>query len=48
MKFELMSLPFKETALEPHISSETITYHYGKHHARYVNKLNTLIEGTEF
>lgn len=48
MKFELMSLPFDKAALEPHISSETISYHYGKHHAGYVNKLNTLIEGSEY
>lgn len=48
MKLELMLLPFEMTALEPYISSETITYHYGKHHAGYVNKLNTLIEGTEY
>lgn len=48
MKFELMPLPYKETALEPYISSETIQYHYGKHHAGYVNKLNALIEGTEY
>jgi Fe-Mn family superoxide dismutase len=48
MKFQLMSLPFSETALEPYLSSETISYHYGKHHAGYVNKLNTLIEGGEF
>ncbi|MDD2906861.1 MAG: superoxide dismutase [Sulfurimonas sp.] len=48
MKLELMSLPFKDTALEPYISSETIAYHHGKHHATYVNKLNTLIQGSEF
>lgn len=48
MKFELMSLPFEEAALEPYISSETIRYHYGKHHAGYVNKLNGLIEGKEY
>jgi Fe-Mn family superoxide dismutase len=48
MKFELMSLPFSESALEPQISTETIRYHYGKHHAGYVNKLNSLIEGSEF
>jgi Fe-Mn family superoxide dismutase len=48
MKFELMKLPYSETALEPNISSETISYHYGKHHATYVKKLNALIEGTEF
>ncbi len=48
MKFELMSLPYDEKALEPYISAETISYHYAKHHASYVDKLNTLIEGTEF
>jgi len=48
MKFQLMSLPFSEMALEPYISSETISYHYGKHHATYVNKLNILIEGSEY
>lgn len=48
MKFELMKLPYDEKALEPYISSETISYHYGKHHASYVNKLNGLIEGSEF
>lgn len=48
MKFELMDLPYAQTALEPHLSAETISYHYGKHHAGYVNKLNTLIEGTQY
>lgn len=48
MKFELMSLPFSKSALEPHISTETISYHYGKHHAGYVNKLNSLIQESEF
>jgi superoxide dismutase, Fe-Mn family len=48
MKFELMSLPYSETALEPHISSETVSYHYGKHHAGYVKKLNGLIENSDF
>jgi Fe-Mn family superoxide dismutase len=35
-------------ALQPHISAETLEYHYGKHHATYVDKLNGLIPGTEF
>ncbi|WP_345991802.1 superoxide dismutase [Sulfurimonas sp. HSL-1716] len=48
MKFELMSLPYSQAALEPYISSETISYHYGKHHAGYVNKLNGLIEGSDY
>ena len=46
--FELMTLPFKDNALEPHISSETIAYHYGKHHKAYVTNLNQLISGTVF
>lgn len=48
MKFELPKLPYERTALEPHISGETIDYHYGKHHQAYVNNLNGLIEGTDF
>jgi len=48
MAFELMKLPFEKTALEPSISAETVEYHYGRHHAGYVNKLNGLIAGTPF
>lgn len=48
MKFDLPKLPYERTALEPHISAETIDYHYGKHHQAYVTNLNGLIEGTEF
>lgn len=48
MAIELPALPFAEDALAPHISAETIQYHYGKHHQGYVNKLNGQIEGTEF
>jgi Fe-Mn family superoxide dismutase len=48
MKHELPSLPFAKDALEPHISSETLDYHYGKHHNAYVTNLNNLIPGTEF
>ena len=44
----LPDLPYAENALEPHISAETLQYHYGKHHATYVDKLNGLIPGTEF
>lgn len=47
MAFELPALPYEKNALEPHISSETLDYHYGKHHATYVTKLNGLVEGTE-
>lgn len=35
-------------ALEPHISKTTLEFHYGKHHAGYVNNLNKLIAGTPF
>lgn len=48
MAIELPNLPFENDALAPHISAETIEYHYGKHHQGYVNKLNAQIEGTEF
>ncbi len=48
MTHELMTLPFSLDALAPHISKETLEYHYGKHHRAYVNKLNELIQGTEF
>lgn len=48
MAFELPALPYEMNALEPHISQETLEYHYGKHHKAYVDKLNTLIPGTEF
>ncbi len=47
MAFELPALPYEKNALEPHISAETLEYHYGKHHATYVSKLNGLVEGTE-
>ncbi|MGD2161382.1 MAG: Fe-Mn family superoxide dismutase [Gammaproteobacteria bacterium] len=45
---KLPELPYPKNALEPHISAETLEYHYGKHHATYVEKLNKLIPGTEF
>lgn len=48
MSFTLPPLPYAKNALAPHISEETLEYHYGKHHAAYVNKLNTLIQGGEF
>jgi superoxide dismutase, Fe-Mn family len=48
MPFELPDLPFAKDALAPHISAETIEYHYGKHHRAYVDKLNGLIAGTEW
>lgn len=48
MSFQISPLPYDKHALEPHISAETIEYHYGKHHQAYVNKLNSLIESTEY
>jgi Fe-Mn family superoxide dismutase len=48
MEHKLPELPFAKDALAPHISAETIEYHYGKHHAAYVANLNKLIPGTEF
>ena len=48
MAIELPALPYEQNALEPHISAETLSFHYGKHHNTYVVKLNGLIGGTEF
>lgn len=47
-KHVLPELPYANDALEPHISAETLLFHYGKHHATYVEKLNGMIAGTEF
>jgi Fe-Mn family superoxide dismutase len=46
--FTLPELPYAKDALQPHISAETLEYHWGKHHKTYVDKLNNLIKGTEF
>jgi superoxide dismutase, Fe-Mn family len=48
MAIQLPSLPYSKDALSPHISAETLDFHYGKHHAGYVTKLNAAIEGTPF
>jgi Fe-Mn family superoxide dismutase len=48
MKHELPDLPYAMDALAPHVSEETLEYHWGKHHRKYVDNLNGLIEGTEF
>ena len=48
MAIELPALPYARDALAPHISAETIDYHYGKHHQAYVTNLNNLIKGSEF
>jgi Fe-Mn family superoxide dismutase len=46
MAFELPALPYAQDALAPHISAETLEYHYGKHHKTYVDNLNKLVDGT--
>lgn len=42
-----IALPYAENALEPYMSANTFSFHYGKHHAAYNTNLNKLIEGTE-
>ena len=48
MEHTLPALPYAKDALAPHLSEETLEYHYGKHHNAYVVNLNKLIPGTEF
>jgi Fe-Mn family superoxide dismutase len=48
MTIQLPALPYAMDALVPHISQETLEFHYGKHHQTYVTKLNGLIPGTAF
>jgi Fe-Mn family superoxide dismutase len=45
--FTLPSLPYEMDALEPKMSKQTFEFHYGKHHAAYVNNLNNQIAGTD-
>jgi Fe-Mn family superoxide dismutase len=48
MEHKLPELPYARDALAPHISAETMEFHYGKHHQAYVTNLNNLIKGSEF
>jgi Fe-Mn family superoxide dismutase len=48
MIHKLPELPYAMDALQPHISKETLEFHYGKHHNAYVTNLNNLVSGTEF
>ena len=48
MAFELPPLPWAEDALEPVYSARTVSFHYGKHHKAYVDKLNELAAGTPY
>ena len=46
--FQLEALPYQQNALEPHISSNTVDFHYNKHHATYVANLNKFITDTDY
>ena len=46
--FQLPPLPYADTALEPVISANTLSFHYGKHHKTYVDNLNNLVKGTDY
>jgi Fe-Mn family superoxide dismutase len=48
MTFELPSLPYPDTALEPYYSAKTFSFHHGKHHKAYVDNLNKLLAGSPF
>ncbi len=48
MKIELPPLPYGDADLAPHISANTISFHYGKHHQTYVTKAQEMVKGTEF
>jgi Fe-Mn family superoxide dismutase len=47
MPLALPKLPYALDALEPHLSRETLEFHYGKHHKKYVDTANQLIAGTD-
>lgn len=48
MAFTVPPLPFAMDALEPYMSSKTLSYHYGKHNKAYNDTLNNLIKGTDY
>jgi superoxide dismutase, Fe-Mn family len=45
--YELPPLPYSKSALKPLIGSKTLEIHHGKHHAKYVSTLNSMVEGTD-
>ena len=47
MAITLPDLPYARGALAPHISENTLDFHYGKHHQAYVDNLNKMIDGTD-
>lgn len=48
MTIEDPTLPYDMNALEPYMSAKTLSYHFGKHHHAYVNKLRKLVDGTDY
>uniref|UniRef100_Q3ARZ5 Superoxide dismutase n=1 Tax=Chlorobium chlorochromatii (strain CaD3) TaxID=340177 RepID=Q3ARZ5_CHLCH len=48
MAYQQPPLPYADTALEPHISANTLSFHYGKHHVTYITNYNNLVAGTPF
>jgi Fe-Mn family superoxide dismutase len=48
MTFKLPELPYAKDALSPHISERTMSFHYGKHHKGYVDKLNAALESIDY
>lgn len=48
MPFTLPELPYAPTALEPHITAETLSFHHGKHHQAYVTNLNNLLKDSDW
>ena len=47
MAFKLIDLPYADSALDPAVSAETLSYHHGKHHQAYIDKTNAAIDGTD-
>ena len=48
MTFKLPDLPYAKDALSPHMSERTLSFHHGKHHKGYVDKLNDAVKGTDY
>jgi Fe-Mn family superoxide dismutase len=48
MSFVLPQLPYSRDSLAPYMSSETLDYHYGKHHQTYINNTNNFIKNTNY
>jgi len=46
MAYKVIDLPYADTALAPAISAETLSFHHGKHHQAYIDKMNAAIDGT--